>query len=81
MSVWQQAFPEIPPGDVPYPMGLRPCGCQASLDRAGALGLQRADELLSFHPATIIADGSVIFVEGKMIFEGHSTVALRAYEV
>jgi hypothetical protein len=71
------------PGDASrgYAMpSRRPCRCQASLDRAGALGLQRASEMLSFHHATTITDWGDIFVEGKMVFEGHSTVEPRVYE-
>jgi hypothetical protein len=36
--------------------------------------------MLSFHHATTIADWGDIFVEGKVVFEGHSTVELRVHE-
>jgi hypothetical protein len=42
--------------------------------------LQRASELLSFHPATIIADWGYIFIEGTMVFAGYNTAELRVYE-
>jgi hypothetical protein len=36
--------------------------------------------MLSFHHATTIADWGDISVEGKRVFEGHSTVKLRVHE-
>jgi hypothetical protein len=47
---------------------------------AGGLSLQRASELLSFHPATTIADWGYIFIEGTMVFAGCSTAELRMHE-
>ena len=36
--------------------------------------------MLSFHHATPIAHWGAIFVQGKRVFGGHSTVELRVYE-
>jgi hypothetical protein len=47
---------------------------------AGDLGLQRVSELLSFHPATTIADWGYIFIEGTMVFASCSTAELRVHE-
>jgi hypothetical protein len=55
-------------------------GRQASAGQAGELGLQRASELLSFHPAITIADWGHIFIEGTKVFAAYGTVELRAHE-
>ena len=61
-------------------MGRDRAGSQASAGWAGDLGLQRASELLSFHPATTIADWGYVFIEGTMVFVGYSIAELRVHE-
>ena len=42
--------------------------------------MQRGSELLSFHPATTIADWGYIFIEGTMVFASCSTAEFRVHE-
>jgi hypothetical protein len=45
----------------------------------GALGVQRSSEGLSFHQTTTRANWGDVFVEEKMVFEGHSTIELMRH--